>query len=178
MAENSVKSQHLPGLNHRFGTIAGEDIMNAPEKLTVSQDLEVAAPDIHALFARFPRGPMADMVGWHCVGFADGELTLNFTPKPFFCNPMGMIHGGFVASMLDESMGSAILAVTSGKNIGATISASIDFIRPAMLGTLATTSRVRNLGKSIAFVEAELWSSDGKLLAKAAASFKLVALGF
>jgi len=151
--------------------------MNVLEKTITRPDTETAMPDVHELFARFPRGPMADMVGWNCVGFANGELTLAFTPKPFFCNPMGMIHGGFVGSMLDESMGSAILATTCGESIGATISATTEFIRPAMLGTLTTTSRVANLGKSIAFVEAELWNSEGKLLAKSSASFKLVALG-
>lgn len=152
--------------------------MNAPNKFSVTPHEETAPPDIHSLFARFPRGPMAEMVGWNCIGFEDGELTLGFDPKPFFCNPMGMIHGGFVASMLDESMGSAILATTGGKSIGATISVTIDFMRPAMLGVLSTTARVRNLGKTIAFVEAELWSAEHKLLAKSTASFKLVALGF
>ena len=151
--------------------------MIALEKIKVPAETQFAEPDVHAIFARFPRGPMADMVGWKCLGFENDELTLEFTPKPFFCNPMGMIHGGFVASMLDESMGSAILATTRGQSIGATISATIDFIRPAMLGTLTTTSRVANLGKSIAFLEGELWSSGGKLLAKSSASFKLVALG-
>ena len=152
--------------------------MNAPSQMFVAPLEDAASTDIHALFDRFPRGPMADMVGWRCVGFEDGDLTLGFTPKPFFCNPMGMIHGGFVASMLDESMGSAILATTAGKSIGATISATTDFMRPAMLGDLTTTARVKNLGKTIAFVEAELWSADGKLLARSTASFKLVALGF
>lgn len=152
--------------------------MNALNKLPETLREETAQPDVNELFARLPRGPMAEMVGWNCIGFEDGVLTLGFTPKPFFCNPMGMIHGGFVASMLDESMGSAILATTEGKSIGATISTTIDFIRPAMLGSLKTTAKVRNLGKSIAFVEAELWSADRKLLAKSTAAFKLVALGF
>lgn len=142
------------------------------KKISQSANDEVAV-----LFEQFSKnGTMVEMIGWRYIGYDNDELSLGFTPKPFFCNPMGMIHGGFIASMLDETMGSSIFATTLGKKIGATISTTIDYIRPAMLGDLRTTGRVRKLGRSIAFVEAELWSEGAKLLAKSTASFKIVNL--
>lgn len=133
--------------------------------------------EVELLFSQFPKnGTMVEMIGWRYLGFCNGELSLGFTPKSYFCNPMGMIHGGFIASMLDETMGSTIFANSRGSQIGATISVSIDYIRPAKLGDLRTIGRIRKLGRTIAFVEAELYDIEGSLLAKSTASFKIVNL--
>ncbi|MEN2785007.1 PaaI family thioesterase [Sphingomonas qilianensis] len=130
-----------------------------------------------ALFARMhTKGTMSELVGWRFVDYDGDALRLGFTPQPIFCNPMGMIHGGFVASMLDETMGSTIFAATDGRQIGATISATTDYVRPAMLGSLECVGRIRHQGKSIAFIEAELFDAGDRLLAKSSASFKLVAM--
>lgn len=127
------------------------------------------------LFSLVPKNEtMTDMVGWRFIDFDGTSLRLGFEPKSFFCNPMGMIHGGFVASMLDETMGSTIFAATQGKQIGATITATIDYVRPAMLGSLEGVGRIRHIGKSIVFGEAELLDAKGKLLAKSSGSFKIV----
>jgi uncharacterized protein (TIGR00369 family) len=141
-----------------------------------SQDLE-PADRARALFSRVhTHGTMAEMVGWRFVDYDGDTLRLGFTPQSIFCNRMGMIHGGFVASMLDETMGSTIFAATEGRQIGVTITATIDYVRPAMLGSLECVGRIRHQGKSIAFIEAELLDAEGRLLAKSSASFKLVAM--
>ena len=119
---------------------------------------------------------MAEMVGWSFLDFDGETLRLGFAPQPIFCNPLGMIHGGFVASMLDETMGSTIYAVADGRHMAATITATIDYVRPAMLGSLECVGRVRYQGKSILFAEAELLNADGRLLAKSSGSFKIIAL--
>jgi uncharacterized protein (TIGR00369 family) len=132
---------------------------------------------VRALFERMhTHGTMSELVGWRFVDYDGERLRLGFTPQPIFCNPMGMIHGGFVASMLDETMGSTIFAATEGRQIGATISATIDYVRPAMLGALECIGRIRHQGKSIAFIEAELFDATGRLLSKSSASFKLVTM--
>jgi uncharacterized protein (TIGR00369 family) len=129
------------------------------------------------LFGRVGKnGTMAEMVGWRFVDFDGETLRLGFAPQPIFCNPLGMIHGGFVASMLDETMGATFFAVTDGRQMAATISATIDYVRPAMLGALECVGRVRYQGKSIVFVEAELMDTGGRLLAKSSGSFKIVTI--
>lgn len=141
-------------------------------------ELETVADErARELFAKVPKNDaMIELVGWRFLSFDGQNLKLSFTPQPYCCNPMGMVHGGFVANLLDETMGSTIFAATSGKQIGATITATIEYIRPAMLGTLEATGRVRHFGKSIAFVEGELRDVTGQLLAKSSASFKIVAM--
>ena len=140
-------------------------------------DDQSASEQARALFMRFhTHGTMAELVGWRFVDYDGETLRLGFTPQPIFCNPMGMIHGGFVGSMLDETMGSTLFAASGGREIGATITATIDFVRPAMLGALECVGTVRHRGKSIAFVEAQLFDAEGKLLAKSSGSFKIVAM--
>jgi len=68
------------------------------------------------IFAAIPKSEaMMEMVGWKFERYHNGELKLSYRPSETLCNPMGIIHGGLVASMLDDAMGAALLAKLDGK---------------------------------------------------------------
>jgi uncharacterized protein (TIGR00369 family) len=161
----------------RGGRHVGKEMTMSTTVLARLHDDTSHADRARDLFARVGKnGTMAEMVGWSFVDFDGETLRLGFEPQPIFCNPLGTIHGGFVASMLDETMGSTIFALSEGRTMAATISATIDYVRPAMLGALECVGRVRYQGKSIVFVEAELMDARGRLLAKSSGSFKIMTL--
>jgi uncharacterized protein (TIGR00369 family) len=138
---------------------------------------EATNAQIKALFDSFDHNnTMAEMVAWNFVGFdsARAEISLSFEAKALFANPMGAVHGGFVATMLDEVMVSALFAAGGGDKIAVTITSTVDFIRPVMLGPIAARGRVRHMGKRIAFLEGELYDREGALLAKSSGSFKVL----
>ncbi|MDH4384535.1 MAG: PaaI family thioesterase [Caulobacter sp.] len=86
------------------------------------------------------------------------------------CNPMGQIQGGFVCAMLDECMSVSGL-VTSGMTcVMPTLEMKTSFFRPAMPGLLKGVGMVARWGKTIAFLEGELYDSEDRLLAKATAT--------
>ena len=92
-----------------------------------------------------------------------------------FANPAGIVQGGFIGAMADSAMGSA--AVTYAKGAGRKVFASnvemkTSFLRPAMPGKLRAVGKVLKWGKSIAFVEGEVFDPEGRLLAKATATAK------
>jgi uncharacterized protein (TIGR00369 family) len=70
-------------------------------------------------------------------------------------------------------MGSVILNTTQATMSATTISLAVDYVRPARCGRLFGDGQITSLGKSIAFVEAKLFGEDGKVVARATASFKL-----
>ena len=122
--------------------------------------------------------PAAELIGWDLLDF-DKErrwVRIGFAGDPQFTNPTGFVQGGFLAAMLDELMGSAIIIATDAAMLSTTISLNVDFIRPGPVGPLVGEGTVTNLGKSVAFVEGKLYGTDGKLLARATASCKLVAM--
>ena len=122
--------------------------------------------------------PAAELLGWHLIAFdrEQGWARVGFSGRAAFANPTGHVQGGFLAAMLDEAMGSALIIATDGGFLSTTISMSTDFIRPAPAGPIEAEGRVVSLGKSIAFLEGSLRSGDGKLVARATASCKLVAM--
>lgn len=99
-----------------------------------------------------------------------GTVEIAFHPDATMLNPLGMVQGGFVAAMLDDTMGPALIAMTDGKMIPSSIDLNISFIRPVKPGRVIARGRVIRLGKSVAFLEAELFDTEGKLLARATSS--------
>ena len=124
----------------------------------------------------FPRPPCAELLGWRLLDArpAEGWIKLAFEGKPEFCNPAGFIQGGILSAMLDDTMGPAVFIMTEGKLYTATITMTVNFLSPARVGPIVGEADVRQLGRTIAFVEGKLTAADGTVLATSTASARLV----
>lgn len=120
--------------------------------------------------------PSSRLLGWHVLDArpADGWVRIGFEGKPEFCNPAGFVQGGILSAMLDDTMGPAVFVITEGKLYTATISMTVNFLSPAKPGRIVGEATVRQLGKTIAFVEGRLMADDGTVLATATTSARLV----
>lgn len=123
-----------------------------------------------------PAPPCARLLGWRILDArpADGWIRIGFDAKPDFCNPAGFIQGGFLAAMLDDTMGPAVFAHTEGRLYTATIDMSVSYLNSARPGPLVGEGQVVQLGKSVGFVEAKLSDASGALLARATSSVRLI----
>ena len=63
-----------------------------------------------------------------------GSITLEFMGKDEFTNPVGNIQGGFLAAMLDETMGPALAATLSKGEFAPALDLYIQFFNPATVG--------------------------------------------
>jgi uncharacterized protein (TIGR00369 family) len=124
------------------------------------------------IFDRLPAPPAAETLGWELLSLDQdaGTIELAFDAKLAFTNPTGNIQGGFLAAMLDDTLGPALFAMTDGKRFGSTIDLHVHYLRPVQPGRVTTKGRVVKLGSRIAFMEGELFASDGQLAARATAS--------
>jgi len=129
-----------------------------------------------SVFDAFPRPPCADTLGWELLSAdaATGAVTIAFEGKPAFCNPSGNIQGGFVAAMLDDTLGPTVLVKTAGAAYCATIDLSVRFLAPARRGRLVGYGRLVQLGKTIAFLEGELRDAGDRVVATATAAARIV----
>jgi uncharacterized protein (TIGR00369 family) len=86
-------------------------------------------------------------------------------------NPLGSVHGGFAATVLDSVTGCAVHKML-GPRVGyGTIDLNIKMIRPVpKQEELIAEGKVINLSKSLGISEGSLKSRDGKLLATATAT--------
>jgi uncharacterized protein (TIGR00369 family) len=131
------------------------------------------------IFDRFPAPPAAETLGWKLLALdaKAGTIELAFEAKPAFCNPTGHIQGGFLAAMLDDTLGPALFAMTDGKRFGSTIDLHVHYLHGVKPGRVTTKGRVVKLGSRVAFMEGELFDADGRLAAKATASASLSDMG-
>ena len=142
---------------------------------SAEDELERAA----AIFARFPTPPCAATLGWRLIG-ADSEagtVRIGFDGKRDFCNPAGFSQGGFLAAMLDDAMGPAVLVKSDGGYFTPTIDLNVSFLAPARPGAFIGEGRIVQMGKTIVFLEGSLFDQEGQLVARATASARLVPTG-
>jgi uncharacterized protein (TIGR00369 family) len=123
-----------------------------------------------------PRPPCAVLLGWRLLEArpADGWVRIGFEGRPEFVNPAGCIQGGFLAAMLDDTMGPAVFLHSGGALYTSTISFNVTFMAPARPGPLFGEGQVIQLGKTVGFVEAWLTDAGGALIARATSSVRLI----
>ena len=125
-----------------------------------------------SVFDRLQPPATARLLGAELVSedAAAGIVEMAFHPNESMLNPRGMVQGGIVAAMLDDTMGPALLSLTGGKVLPASIDLNVSFIRPVKPGRVLARARVVHRGRSVVFLEAELFDADGKMLARATSS--------
>ena len=128
------------------------------------------------LAGRASAPPAAAMLGWELSWVAPerGEIEVFFDARTDFTNPMGTVQGGFLAAMLDDTLGPALAATLSQGERAPTLELKVSFLRPAVPGRITGTGRVVHRGRSIAFLSGELRDSAGDLLAAATATARII----
>ncbi|MEM0985638.1 MAG: PaaI family thioesterase [Pseudomonadota bacterium] len=128
------------------------------------------------MLARFQgskkRPPCSDTLGMRLTGVnqTNQALTMAFEVSPSFSNPTGAIQGGFISAMLDEAMSTCVIIASNVTMTAPTLELKTSFLRPLFPGPARVEARILKMGKSAAFMEAECFDPDGKLVAKATAT--------
>lgn len=131
---------------------------------------------VESIFDRVPMPPIASLLGWHVRAFdkAAKSIEVGYSIDDRFLNPSGDVQGGIVAAMLDDTVGPALFCSTDGAFYAPTIELHVSFIRPAKLGSFVGKGRVLSLGKTIVFLDGELFDAGGELVARATASGRVI----
>lgn len=101
---------------------------------------------------------------------AQRRIVARFIGGEEFTNPSGNIQGGMLSAMLDDAMSVAGLVASGMTCVMPTLEMKTSFLRPALPGPLQAVGRVVKWGKTIAFLEGELFDSADQLIAKASAT--------
>lgn len=125
-----------------------------------------------AIEGRVDGPPAAQHLGWKLleVDHEHGTIKIEFLARPEFINPIGVIQGGFLTAMLDEALGGAVAAMLGDNQFAPTVELKVNFIRSAHVGPLVAEGRVVHRGISLVFLQAELYTLEGQLIATASAT--------
>jgi uncharacterized protein (TIGR00369 family) len=115
-----------------------------------------------------PPPPMAALVGAELLAVGDGEAVFACTPDESTYNPMGIVHGGLMCTLLDTAAGCAVHSLLPAGAGFASIELKVSFVAPLHAGDrIEVRGSVLRLGGRVAFAEAHAHDTAGRLVGHA-----------
>lgn len=119
--------------------------------------------------------PFVEQLGIRLVELSRERAIVSLKRRPELLNSWGAAHGGVIMTMLDLVMSMAVRGHYNDVSAGVlTVDMSIGFLNASKDDVFAE-GRVLHAGRSTAFCEAEARDAEGRILAKAIGTFKLLA---
>ena len=120
----------------------------------------------------------AALLGWQLAAVDPdaGTIEVGFDAGEQFLNPFGAVQGGFLAAMLDDTLGPALVATLDAGQFAVTLELKVSYLRPTRPGPVVGRGRVVHRGGSVAFLEGSL-SADDEVVATATATARVISTG-
>jgi uncharacterized protein (TIGR00369 family) len=115
-----------------------------------------------------PKAPVQELLGFELDKAEEGRVVFSIQPGEQHYNPIGSVHGGVAATLLDSAMGAAVHSTLPEGTGYATLEVKFNLVRTisAETGRVLAEGKVIHAGKTVATVEGYLrGAADGKLLA-------------
>ncbi|HEU5439985.1 MAG TPA: PaaI family thioesterase [Ktedonobacterales bacterium] len=131
--------------------------MSGLQMLRAIRDGELAPP------------PITEALDFALTEVEEGRVVFALTPAEYHYNPIGSVHGGVAATLLDSAMGCAVNTLLPAGVAYTTLELKVNYIRPLTIATgpVRAEGTVQHLGGKIAVAEGKLTGQDGKLYASA-----------
>ena len=150
-------------------------------KLARSYEYEGRTPDVSLMLSMpgleylrgilrgdYPAAPIAATLDFELVELDHGRAVFEGTPRRFAYNPLGGVHGGWAATILDSALGCAVHTTLSARVGYTSQTLEVKYLRPITrdTGAVRAEAHVVHRGRKTATSEARLTSvATGKLLA-------------
>jgi uncharacterized protein (TIGR00369 family) len=116
-----------------------------------------------------PNPPISELLGFHLVEVEEGRAVFEGTPEFRHYNPIGTVHAGFAATLLDSALGCAIFSTIGKGDTWTTLELKFNLVRPMSkdTGPVRAEGRIVHRGRTVATAEGDLKDRAGKLYAHA-----------
>ena len=116
-----------------------------------------------------PQPPIAELMGFDLVEADKGRAVFEGLPEFRHYNPIGTVHGGFAATLLDSALACAIFSTMVKGDTWTTLELKLNFVRAMTkdTGPVRAEGRVIHRGRTVATSEGDLKDRAGKLYAHA-----------
>lgn len=137
-----------------------------PEQVAGLSGLELMQ---QMLAGELPYPHIADTLDFALVEVAVGRAVFQGTPQLKHYNPLGSVHGGWYATLLDSALGCAVHTTVPAGYSYTTAELGLNIVRAASASTgpLRAIGQVIHSGRQLATAEARIVGPDGKLYAHA-----------
>ena len=138
--------------------ILDPEIMSSVDGLTYLQGM---------VSGKYPLPPVMHTGNYRVVEVEKGRAVVEARPDYAFLNPMGVIHGGWIATVLDTALACAVQTMIEAGEGTTTIEFKVNCVRPITeaTGTVITVGEVLQRGRRISTARATMCDANGKILA-------------
>lgn len=114
-----------------------------------------------------PPPPLASVLNFELVELGEGHATFAVEPAEYHYNPIGVVHGGLAATLLDSAMGCAVHSTLPAGAGYTTLEIKVNFIRAltSETGRVICEGKVVHVGGRTATAEGRVIDAKGKLYA-------------
>ena len=162
-------------MTQREATITWRDPADA---LAVLPDLDGIEFMKKIAAGELPGAPIAGHFGMDVLEVGPGTVTFRCRPDESHYNPIGMVHGGLVCTLLDSALGCATHTTLPAGTGYTSIEIKVNYLRPVTAdnGPLICAGRVTKPGRRVTFAEGEVLDNQGKVVATASGSLLIFPL--
>ena len=148
----------------RIRTYSWEDPSSTAQAAREQSGQEMFAAMIDG---RLPQPPLGKTMDFALIETGDGHAVFEIDCAEFHYNPLGAVHGGVVATILDSAMSCAVHTQLPAGTGYTTVEMKVNFVRPISkeTGPLRCIGTVVHGGRRIATAEGKLVGANGKLYA-------------
>jgi uncharacterized protein (TIGR00369 family) len=124
---------------------------------------------LRALLASGRKFGILASLGFDFVEIEPGRAVFAGIPGEHAYNPIGMVHGGYAATLLDSACGCAVHSQLTAQQAYTTLDLNVSYHKAITrdTGRVQAEGRVRSLGRRVAFAESSLTDAQGRLYASA-----------
>jgi uncharacterized protein (TIGR00369 family) len=121
------------------------------------------------LSGELPAAPIAETLGFILVEVGPGRAVFQGRPGRAHYNPLGIVHGGWFATLLDSAVGCAVHTTLAAGKAYTTAELKVNIVRPLTdkMPLVEAEGKVIHLGGRMATADGRLTGVDGKLYAHA-----------
>lgn len=136
-------------------------------------DIDLAALDgfaqLQTMKAAGRQAPIGQTLGFELIEIERGRAVFQGDPGRNVYNPIGSVHGGYAATLLDSACGIAVHSKLAVGQSYTTLELKISYHRGLtdQSGRVRAEGTVVSIGRRVAFAEAKLFDGEGRLCASA-----------
>jgi uncharacterized protein (TIGR00369 family) len=131
---------------------------------------------LRAMIAAGRRPGMAESLDFRIIEVGEGTAVFTGTPGAFAFNPVGVVHGGYAATLLDSACGCAVHTRLTAQQAYTTLELKVAFHKTITdeTGPIRAEARVLSFGRRVAYSEGKLMDATGRLLASATSTLLIM----
>lgn len=140
-----------------LGAIPHEDLANYPGIELLQRIID----------GKYPAPPIGATLNYALTEVSEGRAVFRGMPSERLLNPLGTVHGGWAATLLDSALACAVQTLLKKGEAYTTAEFKVNLTRPITprTGEVVCEGKVIHKGRTLAISEATLKDKDGKLLA-------------